>query len=143
MANIGINSIYLEEPDAPLDDGFFTYILNINEIMSMARKVIEIRCNHISKEPQVIVNQMFDNDSEAISQWLNRDFGKDDLVEKENLGMVSKLDWNEIWFRVGYYIYKLSKKNDIIAKLSKKENEILCDILAEEVYNYHEEYRSK
>ena len=143
MTNIGINSIYLEEPDAPIDDGFFAYILNLNEIMSMTRKVVEIRCNHISKEPQVIVNQMFDNDTEAISHWLNRDFGKDELVEQVNLGMVSKLDWIEIRSRVGYYIYKLGKKNNIIAKLSKEENENLCEMLAEEVYYYHEEYKSK
>ena len=143
MSNKGTNFIYLEDPDATIDDGFYAYILNINEIMSMARKVVEIRCNHISKKPQVIVNKMFDNDSEVISQWLNRDFGKDKLVEQVNLGMVSKLDWIEIRFRVGYYIYKLSKRNNIIAKLSKEENELLCEMLAEEVYDYHEECKSK
>lgn len=59
----GPDFIYFEEPDAPIDNGFFEHLQNITETMTRVRKVIDIRSNHISKEPQEIVNQMFDNNS--------------------------------------------------------------------------------
>lgn len=100
----GPDFICFEEPDAPIDNGFFEHLQNITETMTRVRKVIDIRSNHISKEPQEIVNQMFDNNSERINKWLNQDFATDNLVEKANLGMVSAVDWDVVYHRVSYFI---------------------------------------
>ena len=92
----GPDFMYFEEPDAPINNGFFEHLQNLTESMTMVRKVIDIRSNYISKEPQEIVNQMFDNNSERINNWLNRDFATENLVDKGNLGKVSAIDWDII-----------------------------------------------
>ncbi|MBO5231937.1 MAG: hypothetical protein J6B88_04875, partial [Clostridia bacterium] len=89
------------------------------------------------------VNQMFDNNSERINNWLNRDFATDNLVDKGNLGKVSAIDWDIIKHRVSYFIRKQSKCNDVIANLSAEEKQTLCTILSEDVYIYHEKFKNK
>lgn len=139
----GPDFMYFEEPDTPINNGFFEHLQNLTESMTRVRKVIDIRSNYISKEPQEIVNQVFDNNSERINNWLNRDFATDNLVDKGNLGKVSAIDWNIIKHRVSYFIRKQSKCNDVIANLSAEEKETLCRILSEDIYSYHEEYKNK
>lgn len=137
----GPDFICFEEPDAPIDNGFFEHLQNITETMTRVRKVIDIRSNHISKEPQEIVNQMFDNNSERINKWLSQDFATYNLVDKGNIGMVSAIDWGIIKHRVGYFIRKEGNRSKIIANLSDEEKETLCELLSEEVYRYHEQTR--
>ena len=97
----GPDFMYFEEPDTPINNDFFEHLQNLTKTMTRVRKVIDIRSNYISKEPQEIVNQMFDNNSERINKWLNQDFATDNLVDKGNLRKVSDIDWDIIKHRVG------------------------------------------